>query len=206
MIGSDNGDLRIDEEGAATVTATETKADGSSEAVAWVKVISKAQKLEEIKLFIDGQDVTNQTCQVAGSEEKKIEVKAKYQGSDAFVPANSTRFAYKASDDSLIKNYNDSSSFSFKKPGTAKMIVTSKVSNTITAEVEVTSTYVPATSVKPAISGKKVIHGRNANDPDQYAFLPDYSGVIVSPQNASYADNWKVTSSDDSIANMWKVW
>ena len=63
-----------------------------------------------------------------------------------------------------------------------------------------TSTYVPATSVKPAISGKKVIHGRNANDPDQYAFLPDYSGVIVSPQNASYADNWKVTSSDDSIA------
>ena len=200
MIGADNGDLRIDKEGSATVTATETKADGSSEAVAWVKVISKAQKLEEIKLFIDGQDVTNQTCQVAGSEEKKIEVKAKYQGSDAFVPANSTRFAYKASDDSLIKNYNDSSSFSFKKPGTAKMVVTSKVNNSITAEVEVTSTYVPATSVKPAISGKKVIHGRNANDPDQYAFLPDYSGVIVSPQNASYADNWKVTSSDDSIA------
>ena len=155
MIGADNGDLRIDKEGAATVTATETKADGSSEAVAWVKVISKAQKLEEIKLFIDGQDVTNQTCQVAGSEEKKIEVKAKYQGSDAFVPANSTRFAYKASDDSLIKNYNDSSSFSFKKPGTAKMIVTSKVNNAITAEVEVTSTYVPATSIKPAISGKK---------------------------------------------------
>ena len=60
MIGADNGDLRIDKEGAATVTATETKADGSSEAVAWVKVISKAQKLEEIKLFIDGQDVTNQ--------------------------------------------------------------------------------------------------------------------------------------------------
>ena len=147
MIGADNGDLRIDKEGSATVTATETKADGSSEAVAWVKVISKAQKLEEIKLFIDGQDVTNQTCQVAGSEEKKIEVKAKYQGSDAFVPANSTRFAYKASDDSLIKNYNDSSSFSFKKPGTAKMVVTSKVNNSITAEVEVTSTYVPATSV-----------------------------------------------------------
>lgn len=35
------------------------------------------------------------------------------------------------------------------------MIVTSKVNNAITAEVEVTSTYVPATSIKPAISGKK---------------------------------------------------
>lgn len=34
MIGADNGDLRIDKEGSATVTATETKADGSSEAVA----------------------------------------------------------------------------------------------------------------------------------------------------------------------------
>lgn len=81
-------------------------------------------------------------------------------------------FAYKASDDSLIKNYNDSSSFSFKKPGTAKMVVTSKVNNSITAEVEVTSTYVPATSVKPAISGKKVIHGRNANEPGSVCFPP----------------------------------
>lgn len=81
------------------------------------------------------------------------------------------------------------------------MTVTANANPEIKAEVEATSSYVPVESVKPAISGEKEIHSRNANDPDNYAFLPDYSGVIVSPENASYASNWTVTSSAPSIAN-----
>lgn len=199
-IGADKGELRVDAEGSAIVSATERKADASTETVAWVKVIAKSQVIEQIKLFIDGQDVTNGKIEVAGSEWKNIQVQAKYQGSEKFTPVHSSRFIYESSDEKLIYNLNSSSEFKFKKPGTASMIVTAKAKPEIKAEVEATSFYVPVESIRPAVSGEKEIHSRNANDPDNYAFLPDYSGVIVSPENASYANNWTVTSSEPSIA------
>lgn len=200
-IGADKGEFRVDGEGSAIVSATERRADASTETVAWVKVIAKSQVMEQIKLFIDGQDVTNSKIKVEGSEWKNIQVQAKYQGSEKFTPVHSSRFTYAASDEKLIYNLNSSSEFKFKKPGTASMIVASKAKPEIKAEVEATSSYVPVESVKPAVSGEKEIHSRNANDPDHYAFLPDHSGVIVSPENASYASNWTVASSDPSIAN-----
>lgn len=200
-IGADRGELRVDAEGSAIVSATERKADASTETVAWVKVIAKSQIIEQIKLFIDGEDVTNGKIKVEGSEWKNIQVQAKYQGSEEFIPVHSSRFTYAPSDGKLIYNLNSSSEFKFNKPGTASMTVTAKANPEIKAEVEATSSYVPVESVKPAISGEKEIHSRNANDPDNYAFLPDYSGVIVSPENASYASNWTVTSSAPSIAN-----
>ena len=201
LIGADEGGLRVDGEGSAIVSATEIKEDSSTETVAWIKVIAKAQVMEEIKLFIDGQDVTNGKIKVAGSEWKNIQVQVKYQGSEEFVPVHSSRFTYAPSDEKLIYNLNSSSEFKFNKPGTASMTVTAKANPEIKAEVEATSSYVPVESVKPAISGEKEIHSRNANDPDNYAFLPDYSGVIVSPENASYAGNWTVTSSNPSVAD-----
>lgn len=201
LIGADEGGLRVDGEGSAIVSATEIKEDTSTETVAWIKVIAKAQVMEEIKLFIDGQDVTNGKIKVAGSEWKNIQVQVKYQGSEEFVPVHSSRFTYAPSDEKLIYNLNSSSEFKFNKPGTASMTVTAKANPEIKAEVEATSSYVPVESVKPAISGEKEIHSRNANDPDNYAFLPDYSGVIVSPENASYAGNWTVTSSNPSVAD-----
>lgn len=201
LIGADEGGLRVDGEGSAIVSATEIKEDSSTETVAWIKVIAKAQVMEEIKLFIDGQDVTNGKIKVAGSEWKNIQVQVKYQGSEEFVPVHSSRFTYAPSDEKLIYNLNSSSEFKFNKPGTASMTVTAKANPEIKAEVEATSSYVPVESVKPAISGEKEIHSRNANDPDNYAFLPDYSGVIVSPENASYASNWTVTSSNPSVAD-----
>lgn len=199
LIGSDNGDLRVDGEGSAVVSATEVKQDGSTETVAWVKVIAKARVLEEIKLFIDGKDVTNGKIKVEGSEWKNIQVQAKYQGSKEFVPVNGSRFIYAPSDENFIYNLNSSNEFKFKKPGTASMIVTAKADSKIKAQVEATSSYVPVKSVEPAISGDKEIHSRNANDPDHYAFLPNYGGVVVLPENASYAGSWTVTSSDSSI-------
>nr|WP_317363735.1 DUF4430 domain-containing protein [uncultured Blautia sp.] len=200
ILGADEGDLRIDAEGSAVVTATETKADSSSETVAWIKVTAKAEKLEAIKLFIDSEDVTGKRMTVQGSEEKQIEVRAKYEGSGEFVAVNSSRFQYIPSDESLIRNLNGASLFRFKKPGTASMKVSAKADESIKAEVEITSEYVPVTSVKPGLSGTQVLHGRNANDPDYYAFLPIYSGARIEPANASYADNVDVKSSNPSIA------
>lgn len=200
MIGADQGLLRVDGKGTGTVTATVTTQDGEQKPVAWVKVVVTENKLEEIKLYIDGKDVTNENVSVSGSEEKKIEVRARYEGNTEFVPANGTRFHYEPDDSGLIHHMKGSSVFRFKKPGTASMTVTSKTDETIKAQVKITSKYVPVESVQPALSGTEVIHGRNANDPEHYAFLPNYSGVIVSPENASYADNWKVSSSDSSIA------
>ena len=137
------------------------------------RVIAKSQVIEQIKLFIDGQDVTNGKIKVEGSEWKNIQVQAKYQASEKFIPVHSSRFTYEPSDEKLIYNLNSSSEFKFKKPGTASMIVAVKAKPEIKAEVEATSSYVPVESVKPAVSGEKEIHSRNANDPDNYAFLPD---------------------------------
>ena len=122
-IGADKGELRVDAEGSAIVSATERKADASTETVAWVKVIAKSQVIEQIKLFIDGQDVTNGKIKVEGSEWKNIQVQAKYQASEKFIPVHSSRFTYEPSDEKLIYNLNSSSEFKFKKPGTASMIV-----------------------------------------------------------------------------------
>lgn len=200
MIGADAGNLRVEGEGTAVATATLRTQDGAEKPVAWIQVVSKAQKLEKIKLYIDGEDVTGKSIKVAGSEEKQIEVKAKFEGSEDYISANSTRFNFKADDSELVYNLPGSSKFRFKRPGTASMTVTSAVNEEIKAEVKITSKYVPVDSVRPAVSGTEVLHGRNANDPDHYAFLPNYGGVIVSPENASYVGNWKVSSSDASIA------
>lgn len=200
MIGADRGDLSILAEGTAVVTAIERKADGSSEEVAWIQVISKVQILEEIQLQIDGTDVTNGTFTVRGSEEKKIEVRAKYKGSEAYVPVNPGRFVYKIAEEELIHHLG-MSTFSFKKPGTTSIQVGSKTDEAIHAEVEVTSTYVPVESVKPGIEGTKILHNVDANDYLHYAFEPDYSSVVVTPGNASYASAFTVESSNPEIAD-----
>ena len=199
LIGADQGMLSVDAKGTANVKATVTKANGEQKA-SWVKVIVTEKKLEAIKLYVDNKEVTGKNTIVQGSEEKKIEVKARYEGEKEFVPASSTRFEYKAEDTDLIKQLAGSSVFQFRRPGTASITVTSKINSTVKATAEFTSKYVPVDSVKPAVSGEEIIHGRNANDPDHYAFLPNITGVIVSPINASYADNWTVSSSNPEIA------
>lgn len=199
LIGADQGMLSVDAKGTANVKATVTKANGEQKA-SWVKVIVTEKKLEAIKLYVDNKEVTGKNTIVQGSEEKKIEVKARYEGEKEFVPASSTRFEYKAEDTDLIKQLAGSSVFQFRRPGTASITVTSKINSTVKATAEFTSKYVPVESVKPAVSGEEIIHGRNANDPDHYAFLPNITGVIVSPINASYADNWTVSSSNPEIA------
>ena len=76
----------------------------------------------------------------------------------------------------------------------------------VSATVNLTSTYVAVTFVRPALEdGSEIeIHGRNANSDGQetdgrVAFNPVHGTVIVTPENASYADNWEITSDNETI-------
>ena len=198
------GELFVYKNGKALITATQVNSDGSSEVVGYVSVLSSTKKIEAIKLFIDGQDVTNGSCTVAGSESKNIQVKAKYEGENDYRDMAYSSFLYKAADHSLIKNEDVYSSFAFVKPGTSSITVTSRMWQDVSASVEVTSAYVPIEAIIPGISGNQEIHGRNANSDGQetdgrVAFNPIPGSAVVTPANASFAGNWTISSSDDTI-------
>ncbi|MFQ9514963.1 MAG: DUF4430 domain-containing protein [Eubacterium sp.] len=199
MIGADNGDIRINKSGTAVVTATENKADGTSERVAAVYVDATARDVEAIRLLIDNQDVTDSVYTLAGSEWKNIQVQVKYAGTEEYVGVATNRFTCTPKDEEYIYNLSGSFSFKFKKPGTSAITVTYNDNPEIKAEITATSTYVPVTSVKPAISGKVTIHGRNANSTGEKDFNPDYSSVIVEPANASNSENYTIESSDKAV-------
>lgn len=200
LIGADEGNLGLYKEGTAIIRAVEIDTQGQRNVVATIKVIARSKVMEEIQLFMDEKNVTGHSVVVAGSEWKNLKVKARYQGEKEFVSVASSRFTYQASDSNYIHNMEGSGEFQFKKPGTASMTVTSKADSKLTATVEITSTYVPAVSIKPSISGVKILHGRNANSTDKQAFNPYYDGVSVLPENASYRNNWTVTSNAPEIA------
>lgn len=200
MMGADTGgDISVYSNGTATITATETKEDGSSEIVATITVKSKADTMSELKLAIDGNDVTDKNYTVAGSAWSDIQVLAKYQGSEDFTPVVSSRFTFTADDTDLIYSTTTSNSFYFTSPGTGSITVSSKENPEVSAKVTVTSTYVAVKSIKPAISGIKVLHGRNANSSKGKDFLPDYSSVIITPENASNRDNYIISSSNPKV-------
>ena len=128
------------------------------------------------------------------------------KGRQALRIAACPSFTYQAADTDLIYNESVYSSFYFKKPGTSAIRVTSKNDPSVSATVDLTSTYVAVTSVRPALEdGSEIeIHGRNANSDGQetdgrVAFNPVHGTVIVTPENASYADNWEITSDNETI-------
>ena len=198
-IGSDDGALRIDAQGTAIITATEIKENGDIEKVATIKVVAESKNIEKIKLSIDGHDVTNGKYTIDGSEWKSIKVEAKYEGSNEYVPVTYSRFTYTANDTDMIYNTTSSSSFYFKKPGTASIKVASIADSSINATVELTSKYVPVQSIELTVPDSIEIHSRNANSEKFGAFIPDYSGVIVKPENASNRDNYTIESSDPTV-------
>lgn len=199
-----SGELYVYKNGKTVITATQINSDGSSEIVAYVSVIATTKKLEAVHLLIDGQDVTDGSYTVAGSETKKIQVQGKYAGEDEYNDMAFSSFRYKAADGSVISNDESYSSFTFLKPGTSSITVSSKAQPEIFATVELTSAYVPIESIVPGMSGQQVIHGRNANSDGQeedgrVAFNPIPGSAVVTPSNASFASGWTITGSDDTI-------
>ncbi|MDD6106185.1 MAG: Ig-like domain-containing protein [Ruminococcus sp.] len=206
-IAEEGGKFYVNKDGKATVKATLVDADGKVvQTLAYASVLSKTAKIRAIQLYIDNQNVTNGNYTIAGSATKSIKVKAQYEGETDFRDAAYSSFTYQAGDTDLIYNESVYSSFYFKKPGTSAIRVTSKNDSSVSATVNLTSTYVAVTSVRPALENGKVIeiHGRNANSDGQemdgrVAFNPVHGTVIVTPENASYADNWEITSDNETI-------
>ncbi|MBD9054978.1 MAG: DUF4430 domain-containing protein [Eubacterium ventriosum] len=199
MVGSDGGVIRVDKAGTAVVKATETKEDGSSEVVAAFNLKAYNKDVEEIKAYIDGQDVTNGEFTVKGSEIKTVKMEVKYKNEDKFVAISPRRFSLKVDDESFIENIPGSNSFNFKKAGTSKITAIYSDNTDLKADVTLTSEYVAVKSVTPAINDSVTIHGRNANSTNGQDFVPDYSSVIVDPANATNAANYTIESSDKTI-------
>lgn len=206
-IAEEGGEFYVYKDGKATVKATLVDADANAvQTLAYASVLSKTAKIKAIQLYIDDQDVTNRNYTIAGSATKSIKVKAQYEGETEFKDAAYSSFTYQAGDTDLIYNESVYSSFYFKKPGTSAIRVTSKNNQSVSATVNLTSTYVAVTFVRPALEdGSEIeIHGRNANSDGQetdgrVAFNPVHGTVIVTPENASYADNWEITSDNETI-------
>lgn len=198
MVGADSGQLFVYQDGEGVLTATEIKADGSQERAASIRIKASTKKITDIKLFIDGTEVSGDYT-VQGSEWKEIQVKALYQGATEYVSAPENLFQYLPGDESYIKNMGFNS-FYFKKPGTAAITVSVKSNPTVSKTLSVTSEYVPVESVKPAISGTKVLHGRNANSENSIKFIPEIATVIVTPENASCRNDFTITSSNPEVA------
>lgn len=204
-VALENGTLYVDSVGETTIKAVLVKAEGSTEELASIHVTSTYAETEALQLYIDGTEVTDGSYTVQGSEDKSIQIKARYAGKEEFVDVSSAGYSFEADHPDYLYQYTNGSYFSFAKPETVTITVTSKADESITAAVKLISEYVPVESIKPGISGTITVHGRNANDWQNSPprFNPDYSGVIVEPANASNnrRENWSVTSSDDSIAN-----
>ena len=200
----EDGTFCVNGTGVAVLTATQNNSDGSSEILASVAIRSSRQQMIDIKLYIDGEDVTDGSFTVQGSDYKRIVVKAQYQENGAYQDVSYASFTYTADEEGaklLSNRVNTSSGFVFKTPGTATFTVAAKSQPEMKKTVTVTSAYVPVESVVPAISGEQVIHTRNANSDGQetdgrVAFNPILGSAIVTPANATNADKVTITSND----------
>lgn len=200
-IGADAGNLRIENAGEFSVCAYSVVEGQEAKLLAATVVNCRAENMEAIKLYIEGTDVTNGKHTVAGSGDIRIQVQAQYEGAEEYEDVSAYSFTFQHEDD-LIYGAENSSCFYFKKPGTATVTVTSRRNPAVSAKVELTSTYVPVTSIKMAIAAEQVLHGRNPLSSQEADFLTAQDGIIVTPANASYADasNITVTSSNPEVA------
>ena len=206
-INEETGEFFVYNTGSLIVTATLDGGEGNTQTLAAVKVEVIQSKVENIKLYLANADGTQETeiegnaATVQGSETKKIVVKAKYAGEVEYRDISSGSFTFDVvGQTGQVSHMDNSSLFYFTKPGTASVTVTNKTDAKVSASALITSEYVAVKSVKPAISGTIVLHGRNANSTGGEDFLPNYSSVIVSPANASYASSYTIESSDNSVA------
>ena len=181
--------------GTGIVRATEFLPDGSTRKVAEIEVQSVGKTITAIRLMIDGQDVTGGKHTVMGSEDGYISVLATLEGHAEPVEMSSTLFSFVPQDTDLIHNIINSGVFRFKKPGTTTMTVTAR--NGISAQVELTSQYVPVEEIYPSVTGVNVIHSHNSMYKEEFNTLE--TTVRIVPENASYQDEYTVTSSDPAI-------
>lgn len=154
---------------------------------------------EEIRLIPSGKYVTETSggiYEVAGSGIVDLSTQVKVDG--VWKSAPSSLFTYTIDGNA----FSSGSTLYATEPGEITVTVSGLEK---TASVTITSTYVPVTSIQPAVSGTFAIHGRNANSQGSGDFLDlmlshGAGSVIVEPENASYRNAWKLESSDPEVA------
>lgn len=175
------------------------KAQVNGQDAVWVKIFSNPKKIEDIKLYIGDNDVTGKEYTVQGSAWTKISVKVKFEGGTEYKDAYFEKFRFDYANKEIVNNV-EGPEFSFNQPGTTKVTVTSIDDESKSAVMNVTSEYVPISSIKPDVSDVNELHAR-ASMGDGRAFdAIETNGVIILPENASNKTGFKVTSSNPSIA------
>ena len=210
LISEADGRFFVYKEGTLNVTAALKKANGETEFLAATKVSIIKTEIEAIQLYLsdksggDAEAIKDNKAVVQGSEWKTVVVKAKFKGQEDYMTLNASTCNFEFTDGTgkLFRMDDDAKVFQFSKPGTATVKVTYKDNDSISATAEITSEYVKLSSIKPGISGKIVLHGRNANSDGGKDFNATYAGVIPTPSNASachYNTNYTITSSDKTV-------
>lgn len=196
---SENGELYVFHDGGGIVRAVEHKEDGTEELAAEIRVVSASREIEQLRVLLDGQ-VIESTATVQGSAVNVLEIQAKYVGADEFASLPSYLVELKSEKPELLRTDYNTASFYFKEPGTSKLTITEKTQkeNPASVTVSITSAYVPAESVKPAINGTVGIHYRNSMGSGEFITIPQT--VFVEPANASYKNDVAVFSSNSEIA------
>ena len=193
--GTDNnGKLHIFHDGEGIV-----KAQVKGEDAVWIKVFVNSKAVEDFKLFIDGEDVTNGKYTVQGSEWTDIKIKAKHEGEDEYRNVFSGVFDFKYQDNQMIHN-EGSASFSFNRPGTSSVTIESKENRDKKATIELTSEFVPIESIRPDIPDVNYLHARaSMTDGKQFDAI-ETNGVTILPENASNKKGFDVSSSNPEVA------
>lgn len=170
------------------------------------KVTVTAGKITAIRLVANGEEIKDNKLTIQGSEWTTFQPQTKEEGSDEWknVPVSSVKFPESTDDTYQAFVTNKEAKYRAKKPGSFELKVTGFDKD---YTVNVTSEYVPVKSIKPAFSGTVNVYPSNyqGSGSQHNLGIALTSGtlnqnVIVEPSNASYAYNYTMDSSDNSIA------
>ena len=201
-------EIYLNKTGTATIQANDTNNTRVTITITDApKVHAMRLKVGE-QLYTDGSSMT-----VQGSEYVSFTAEVQYEedGTWDALPAGLLKFNAANGTGSAHLTEN---TFHATAPGTMSVTATYEGLDTSgetaridtkSVTVNITSEYVPITSITPDANGEYVIHGRNANSSGSSEFLDLKLGhatgsVTVLPENASYKDNWKLESSDPDVA------
>ena len=195
-----------DEDSLSHKVETQDMPDENSIELARFKVTVKSGKVEAIRVISGENEIKDGNLTVQGSEWFSLQPQIKEEGSDTWsnVPVSSVKYPSSTEDTYEANVTNKEAKFRAKKPGTFTLEITGYDQ---TYSINVTSEYVPITSIEPAFSGTIKVYPENYNGTGSQHNLgvaltagTFNDCVKVTPSNASYAYNWTMESSDASVA------
>ena len=195
LLVNEGGTLNIYKAGSADVVAISSEADGSKELVRFTVTVVEGEAVDGFRLTLNGTPVGN-SLTLQGSEQVTLIPEIQKNGTWSSIATSLVHFS------EIGPLHRVNSTIYAEEPGNMTLTAT-YMGKTVT--VNITSQFVPVTSIMPAPNGTYTIHQRNTNAQPLGAFinltLSDGAGTVtILPENASYRDKWTMTSSDNDIA------